>query len=149
MNTMELEEYLKEMKHPGFYVGVHAANRLPFSCKIPCAIIANTEPDSSNGLHWTALFISRNGYGEYFDSFGRPPTGYHQKFIKEKTRVWTYNKNTLQNVLSSVCGQYCLMYLLFKMNGFTLAGFVHFLSNNTLHNDAIITHLFKSFFCKQ
>jgi len=51
--------------------GVFAADRLPND---PCLLVCNTDPSYRLGEHCVAIYVDDEGrYGEYFDSFGRPP----------------------------------------------------------------------------
>jgi len=52
--------------------GVVAADRLPNE---PRLLVCNTDPSYRPGEHWIVIYVDDEGrYGEYFDSFGRPPS---------------------------------------------------------------------------
>ena len=61
------------------WLGVFARDELPdVSREIrPWCLILNTDPKDKPGTHWLALFASRNGPLEVFDSFGLPPNTYN------------------------------------------------------------------------
>ncbi|KAF2880316.1 hypothetical protein ILUMI_25858 [Ignelater luminosus] len=65
---------------------VCASDQLPTKISKPCTVIANTDPSFRPGQHWNAFFIDENGYGEYFDSSGRPPKGNHYKVSARITK---------------------------------------------------------------
>lgn len=128
--------------HPDFHYGVFASNRLPTLIKTPCIVIANTDPDYKPGEHWCAFFITSDRYGEYFDSFGLPPATAHLKFMRSNCKVWTYNKKIIQSGNSSICGNYCLIYLLFKIYGYKMSHFLKIFNNNRELNDTLLMHLY-------
>lgn len=143
MDTTELQLCMNKIS-PSFKSNVFAANQIPIWVNLPAFIICNLDPDSKPGSHWVAMHIDVNGIGEYFDSFGRKPTGYHKLFLNRNTKRWFHNNKSLQNHLTSVCGEYCLVYLYFKFQGKTMSDFLSLFSSNTLCNDLVLRTLFKS-----
>ncbi|KAK4877634.1 hypothetical protein RN001_010140 [Aquatica leii] len=115
---------------------------------IPCAIIANTDPSYKPGEHWAAFYIDEYGHGEYFDSFGRPPLGYHKKFLERNCCTWTFNCKILQDFHSVFCGQYCLVYLYFKLCNTNMIEFLEIFNNDLIKNDACISLLYNLYFKK-
>ena len=110
MNSEQLISILKQDPYTAsIFRGVYPINRLP---PIRNGIyVINTAPDTHPGLHWVALFVTDNSI-EYFDSYGGdPPTALHRW---GKRKQWITNPIPLQNPLTSVCGQYCLYYLLYR-----------------------------------
>lgn len=148
MDTNEIEKYLKEIS-PSIQFNVFAANKIPIYFTPPTYIISNLDPDTKPGSHWVAMCINTKGVGEYFDSFGRKPTGYHEMFLKTNCRKWIYNNRVIQNYLSSLCGIYCLVYIYFKCNGVSMSDFLDIFSDNTLFNDQIVQDMFKTFILKR
>ena len=114
MQSVEIHRVIKEFISPNVRQTVFAANRLPLYVSLPSYIICNLDPDHLPGSHWIAIYISESGYGEYFDSFGRRPTGSHLKFLKRNNKQFTFNNLRIQNDFTSVCGKYCIVYLYFK-----------------------------------
>lgn len=145
MDTTELQKYLNTI-HPSLQYNVYAANRLPIYTQNPTYIISNLDPDTKPGSHWVAIHIDINGLGQYFDSYGRPPKGYHQTFLKKNSRQWDFNTYRLQNDWTSVCGEYCLLYLYYKYNGNTMSDFIRLFNMETLYNDILLYNMFKSNF---
>jgi len=73
--------------------------------------------------------------GSYFDPF-------HKQFIKfmnSHSETWTFNDTVLQPPFSSVCGQYCVYYLLYKSRGFATSEIVSRFSNNLFENDCSVS----------
>lgn len=147
MDTNEIQFCMKKIS-PKFKSNVFAANRIPFRISLPVFLISNLDPDSKPGSHWIAIHIDINGEGEYFDSFGRKPCGYHKLFLIRNTKRWIYNNVPLQNRFTSVCGEYCLVYLYFKFHRKSLLDFIRLFSENSLCNDLILRNMFKSLYTK-
>lgn len=144
MNTLEIQNYLKKIHH-ALAFNVFAANRIPMIITPPVYMISNLDPDTKPGSHWIAIFIDCNGVGEYFDTFGRKPEGYHLSFLKRNARRWCYNNKAVQSVFSTVCGEYCLLYLYFKFRGMTLTNFVQIFNKDPFSNDVILNDMFKTY----
>lgn len=146
MNTLEIRILLAKIPAAGVHRGVYASNQLPYKVSKPCMIVANTDPDTAPGTHWVAFFVNENGFGTYFDSFGRPPKNQHRNFIQRNCSSWTYNSTSLQDVTSSVCGQYCLVYLKHMLSFDSLNAFVSLFSSNSKKNDYVLKLLFAKYF---
>lgn len=56
-----------------------------------------------------------------------------------------YNNKIIQDVFSSLCGEYTVMYLYFKCRGILLRDFVKMFTDDTVHNDFMLSEMFKSF----
>lgn len=147
MDTEELQLCMKKIC-PAIELNVFPANRIPIFVNLPVYMISNLDPDSKPGSHWIAMHIDIDGNGEYFDSFGRKPSGYHKLFLKRNAKKWFYNHVSIQNHFSSVCGEYCLVYINFKFNGRTMFDFLSSFSENTICNDLIVKNTYTFFFKK-
>lgn len=114
MDTRQLGRILKEHLRLSYY-GVCAEDELPDTIndvRRPLAIIVNTDPSSQDGTHWTAIYLHRNGSGEFFDSFGRAPDKPVKRFLdRHASNGWSYNIRTVQALFSTLCGAYCVQYL--------------------------------------
>lgn len=144
MNTAEISKYLKLIHH-SLVGNVFAANRLPIHMTSPVYLISNLDPDTKPGSHWVAIYIDSNGVGEYFDTFGRKPEGYHLSFLKRNTSRWRHNNKVIQSIFSSVCGEYCLLFLYLKYRGLSLRSFVNMFNENTIQNDNLVCKMFNLF----
>lgn len=146
MDTNEIQNFMRII-NPYIECNVFAANRLPVYSSLPICIISNLDPDTKPGSHWVAIHVDNNGVGEYFDSFGRKPIEHHKKFLKRNAKIWVYNNKHLQNYFTSICGEYCLVYLYFRYKKmFTMKQFINFFSTNTLCNDLLLDEMFNSIF---
>lgn len=130
-----------------FKVGVFAADKLPRKFKKPAAFIANTDNHDQGGTHWIAFFIPEKGKPEYFDSYGLFSfTDGHLKFMSNVSKSWINNKMCLQSLTSKVCGQYCLVFLITRMRGFSLKQFQSLFSTNCNLNDRLVRTCIKNKF---
>ena len=78
----------------------------------------NTDPASKPGSHWVALYVDSYRRGEYFDSYGMPPKiPALLAFLKRNCDTWQYNERRVQGLFSSVCGQFCVYFLLNRAGG--------------------------------
>lgn len=146
MNTLDIQECLYKI-HPSLKKHVYAANRLPILIEAPTFLISNLDSDTQPGSHWVAIHIEEGRVGQYFDSYGRAPEGFHRTFLNRNCKVWNYNDNRIQNDWTSVCGEYCMVYLYYKFQGKSLMEFTNiFNSNETIWNDITVYDMFKHYF---
>ena len=79
----------------------------------------HNESDESDG-HWLALYIKGNK-AIYFDSFGIEYPNIIKQFCKGKQLE--YNHKQIQSMNTEWCGSYCLAFLNFMQQGYTLKQF--------------------------
>ena len=87
--------------------------------------------------------------GEYFDSYGNNPNYYGKTFendLNEHSYEWNFNKRKLQSNWSNVCGQYCIFYLSRRVGVHSMNKIVRMFDNNTMLNDAKVSHFVKTHF---
>ena len=81
----------------------------------PMAIVCNTHDSDRPGEHWVAMYVDAERRCDYFDPYGlRPQHVEFANFMKEHCSEWTSNDRKLQSPLSTVCGQYCVAFLLLR-----------------------------------
>jgi hypothetical protein len=134
MNTKEIDELLKATCKQDFQ-GVFSTDTLPSHPKL---FVCNTDPSTKPGEHWIAIYVSKDGRGEYFDSFGRQPEKHFIDYLNEHCRNWIYNKRQLQSIISSFCGYYCCLYCMYRCRGFDLNKVVNLFTTDTAFNDSIV-----------
>ena len=124
---------------PTFLLG-HLCKRLPdpLPAKRPLLLVCNTDPHHRPGEHWAVLYIGRNGRGEYFDSFGRPPDRLFRLYLDKYCAKWKRNRRQIQSALTRFCGHYCVFYCLFKCLNYDMNTIVSCFSNDTALNDWIV-----------
>lgn len=131
LSTIHLKNALANMCATSATVSakVLAWNCVPQYTKyFPTIYIVNEDDSYSSGSHWTVLYYpSETSIIEYFDSFGRAP---RKELIRN--RVCIYNRMVLQNIFSSICGHYCLLFVWYRVNvGFSLDQFINMVSSKT------------------
>lgn len=114
MNTHEIENILRNQRcTKGVFRGVYAKDKLPKMVqKYPAAYVVNLDDSSLPGSHWVLVYISKDRTGEYFDSYGNSPPKEIRRFLDRNSIQWTHNKRRIQSLSTTVCGAYCIVYLI-------------------------------------
>lgn len=124
-------------------LGVYAADRIPRVLSLPAAVVANMDDHRKKGSHWIAIYIDKHGFGTYFDSYGLPPVSQHHiDRLQRNCKRFKWNKQRLQSFDSSVCGQYCIVFLYYMCKNKNLRTFCKNFSKNYNENDILIVKLF-------
>ncbi len=96
------------------FLNVFSRRNLPSQIKsYPTSLIINTDTINLPGKHWVAIYINKRRRGEYFDSFGRPPSTIIASWLNRYCLHWssTNTNKVIQNPLSYLCGAYVLFYV--------------------------------------
>ncbi|SRR6266700_181399 len=137
MDTITINKNLNNLK--GF-IGTFPRDGLPKRVATPCSLVVNTDPSHGQGQHWIAIFIDKNGVGEYFDSYGLAPL--YKEFIdflnNNCSNGYFYNNKMLQCLTCVTCGHYCIAYIKIRTNGISYNEFIKLFTNNQLMNDKLI-----------
>lgn len=107
--------------------------------KRPCCYVMNTQRAEKKGEHWVVCFFNKPGKpNEYFDSFGVSPRYSSTKRFLGKNYV--FNSKMLQFPISTVCGQYVLIYILLKCRGYQMKDILSLFEpgTNLLKNDSLV-----------
>ena len=112
----------KLLKNSGVrFLGVYPSDHLPcvyeISSRTPCCYIANSDPCNEIGSHWVAFYHPKPNEIEFFDSFGKTPAYYG--FSIPNNMSLLHNQNQLQSNNSSLCGQWCILFLVRRSQGST------------------------------
>ena len=111
LTTRDLE---RKMAHDVTFAGVFPINRLPiYLLPKPCGLIINQDEHYKPGSHWVAVKLEKYKPAYYFDSFGSYPRKEIISFMEQNSKSWVYNKKKYQSDLSSLCGYYCLLFLIY------------------------------------
>lgn len=152
MDTLEIVKVMRgHSKTNKYFKGVFASDKLPHTkVKRPSCFIINTDPSTKPGTHWVAIYFPNKGKPEYFDSFGlKPKIKSILSFISRDNKGFTYNRKQLQNVFSTVCGNYCCEYLLHRCQGKSKSSFLKkYDTRNTFQHDATTIKNFNMHFKK-
>ena len=140
MNNREISRFMKS--HPrtkGIFVSTHAADSLPNKprTKLPSAYVINTLKRHQPGEHWVHIYFPITGPPEYYDSFGFSPREDFKKFLGED---YIYNKRFIQYPFSSVCGQYCMYFILMRSMNRSMPGIISQFTEDNLENDIMVNY---------
>ena len=122
MNSAEITRILRKRCRDQF-VGVFAYDRLPKSLppRRPLFMVCNTDPHHKPGRHWIVIYLGRDSLGEFFDSLNQPIVASRfVTYLEKHCKRWTRNNRQLQSVASRFCGNFCLIYCLFKYLGYSM-----------------------------
>jgi hypothetical protein len=139
MNTQEIRHALV-----GNYLtakiarGVFARDQVPAQLgPYPAAFIVNTDVVKEPGTHWVAVYQGKEDEVEFFDSFGRTLSHYKLDFLAANKRLVLQN-DVCQSALSTVCGQYCLFFLLRRAGGESFSHILHLFTDSRSSNDTMV-----------
>lgn len=151
MNSYELKCVIDcDLEVRGKVIGIFPADRIPKKLPTePYGLIVNTDPHYLPGKHWIAFYVE-HGKVEAFDSYGNTPSRYSsyiKQFMQRFTRVES-NTKELQSLNTSVCGQYCLFYLMCRCRGYEMTDIVNIFNDNLNMNDQFVyTFIDDRFYC--
>lgn len=120
------------------FIGVFASDKLPTVVPRPCCLIVNTDDSSKPGRHWVAIFINKEGYGDFCCSYGMVPLEPFVDFLNKNCIDWNYSSKRIQGA-GTTCGQYCVFFLFCRSRGASLQKFLSLFSVNYAENDALVT----------
>lgn len=145
MNTLELQRFLNLNNNKKIVMKVCAIDQLPRTLKKnkEHGFVINLSRASERGSHWASLYIDKQRNATWCCSFAFKPRGHQiRNFINKNCKTFSYNKQQLQQLNSSVCGMYATLFILHMMNNGTLNSFVKHFSKNLLLNDIIIDKMY-------
>jgi hypothetical protein len=160
MNETHIRDILFKDKTTKYnFAGVFARdefNAIPLSHQLtphsPSFFIVNLDTSNLPGSHWVAIeFHHRTKEAFYFDSYGLDP--FYKDLDKKLTSeadVITWNIEKLQNLSTSVCGQYCILFCLLRQKGYSFKNVIDLLYHSDIMSsdtrDHVIHKLIKTLF---
>jgi hypothetical protein len=130
MNTLQIDHALRSSssneRARNIFKGTFALNQVPlvYTLNPPYGLVVNTEPSSQAGEHWIALYQSEQGRPvEILDtrgsSYSKDLTA-HENYVQHvvdvlKIEDYQMNRFPLQSPCSSLCGEYCVLFLYCRM----------------------------------
>ena len=151
MNSTQLAIILTKDKYiRAVFQGAYPSDKLPTRVSsFPTLFIANVDTSEKPGSHWVAFYFAKERKGEFFDSYGLPPSNYigtFSSFLNKNSNGWSFNSVTLQSINSKVCGHYCLYYALFRCRNIGMSTIVHRFSKNIQRNDFLVKRFIEKHF---
>lgn len=151
MDTIQLALILRKDKYTrGVFQGVYPSDKLTVTISsYPALFVANVDMSGKPGSHWVSFYFTKDRDGEYFDSYGQPPSSNTQAFnafLDNNFNNWTFNTVTLQSVDSDICGYYCLYFTLFHRRDVNMNSIVNRFSKNKCRNDHLVKHFIEKNF---
>lgn len=144
MNTHQIHHILSnEPTTRKSFRGVYASDRLPKNPPKPAALVANLDPHNLGGSHWVAFYLPSKGPAEYYDSYGTLPIPPFEKLLGHNYRR---SIRTLQSPFSTVCGQYCIFFILKRCNGQSMHDIISSFGEDVTENDFILNYYIKNRF---
>ena len=109
MDTVQLTYILQKDKYnQAAFEGVYPSDKLTNRIdSYPALIIANVDTSEKPGSHWVAFYFTEDREGEFFNSYGLPPSNYTRTFtifLNRNSSSWNHlsglNFSELQPVFS-------------------------------------------------
>jgi hypothetical protein len=143
MNTQEIYDFLNKNIEKGARssIIVTSRDRLPTNFSLPLYLIVNTDTSSGAGIHWQAVFISKEKKSIFLDSFGRAPQLEIENFIKHHSVSSQISSLWLQKINSSTCGMFSCCSLVHFSRNKTLDEFLSNFSKNRELNHLILLNM--------
>ena len=132
MQSSQINEILQNVQNFG---GVFPADQIT-ECELGKFYIINSAPSNDPGIHWLAVYLTK--VPEFFDSLGHSPMFYQFNFedlMISHGPKYMYNTRRLQNYGSSMCGQYCIYYIISRAAGYSIEEIVQRFDHSNLRNN--------------
>jgi hypothetical protein len=109
MNTSEIRCFIKGHDLLSTIVkGVYSPDTLPSKIdSYPSAYVCNTDPSHLPGEHWVVFWMDSPQKAEFFDSLGKPPEYYDERFktfLMLNSENTVYSNKPLQKKSAETCG---------------------------------------------
>ena len=100
----------------------------------PSAFVCDTHGSDQPGEHWVAMYVDERC--DYFDPYGQKP--HHAELtnvMNKHCSQWSPNYHILQRPIFSVCGQYCVAFLMFRCRNISMHAFARLFTPDLIAND--------------
>ena len=149
MNTLQINHALRSRQDlpTDVFKGTFAYNQVPISKlqNAPFAFIMNTAPSTEEGDHWIGVYCTFSHQLEVLDSAGMISNNLlkHLEFLVSKNlQAIVSNKNQLQGPCSTVCGEYCVMFIYCRLQNISFNDFLEKFSKKNLQKNDKLVHQF-------
>lgn len=111
LNSIEIDRFLT--KYCSQYIGIFASNTLPVAENLEGCLICNLSNSNTIGSHYITIIIQTSQV-LYIDSFGtRSEIDDISLFLSSLKKPVLYNTLMIQDLDSSYCGMYAIMFCLY------------------------------------
>lgn len=117
----------------GGFGGIVARDILCQIDKKPQYVVCNTDILSGQGEHWVVFYFPADGSVEMFDSLGKNISEYPSEFgafVNKFASRCTLSHKRIQPPHTSLCGHYCLYYIMFRCRGVSMKFIVDFVPSS-------------------
>lgn len=152
MDTVQLTSLARSCPLTSKYFrGVYASDTLPPKPSPNSTYICNLDSSDMPGSHWVSFYVppGQSKAIEYFDPYGLDALPHFERhFLGSSAKdFYTYNTRTIQNLSSTVCGQYALYFIWRRPTERSMDSVLKiFDSDNHLYNDILVNHLVERHF---
>ncbi len=125
MNSLDIERMILTGGGSQMFLGVKPRDEVRHVVGQTGVLVFNTDKRNEPGTHWIGLVLTPTRV-EYFDSYGLPPHSFpdvYRELVRSK-RAIIWSNTQLQGLTSTVCGDYCVLFLLLRIRGVSLEDFV-------------------------
>ena len=148
MNTSQIYHALENNRvTAATFQGVYSSDTVPQFPTFPAGCVVNTDPQGKPGTHWVALYQEHEAVVETFDSFGKDLLSYSPHFeqLAGNHRLISQS-HQLQSDTTTVCGQYCLFFLLRRCSNETYSQIIHLFTEKKASNDIMVCQYVNHYF---
>ena len=112
---------------------------------VPSAYVVNSDSKTQKGEHWVAIYFDKNKRGEYFDNYGLLSAilgleAYMDRFSLD----WICKRKPIQSLFLTVCGHYCVCFILFRCRVIPLHAVVSVFTSNLTKNDCRVSEFIRN-----
>ena len=142
LSNLELEKLIHKYGDDATkkaFMGVYAIDTLPQSVPhLPALLIVNTDTKNLPGQHWKSIYITKERFGEVFDSLSGPISTLLSKWLNTFTRKWTYNTMVVQHPFSPTCGAFAAYFILTRLKNKSMKEFMRIYSRSLYKNSIMM-----------
>ena len=131
MNTTQINDILESDEYTrSAYRGTLARDEFVEGEILHGWYVCNLDNSDRGGSHWVAIEVPRSGSVQYFDSYGIQPL-YRDLSLRLMTlgsKEVRYSTTELQSIDTTVCGFYCIVFILLAARGYDMQGILDILT---------------------
>ncbi|XP_077170425.1 uncharacterized protein LOC143825879 [Paroedura picta] len=152
MDTLQLKAVLSTNHYTKkTFSGVFPSDWLPKQRlhRRPAGLVVNTHPHNVPGEHWLAIYLEKDGRGEFFDSYGHPPNSplfpkTIVRFLRKNASETVFQPRQLQASDSVVCGYHCIFFLQLRSKGLSFEQIQELYCDDLAQNDLMVEQFIKN-----